>query len=30
MNPVADFNGDGQFNFFDVTQFIVAFNEGCP
>lgn len=26
----ADFNGDGQLNFFDISEFIEAFNKGCP
>jgi hypothetical protein len=30
MNPVADFNGDGMFNFFDVSAFLQAYNAGCP
>jgi len=28
-NP-ADLNGDGVLNFFDVSAFIQAFNQGCP
>ena len=30
MDPSADFNGDGSFNFFDVSAFLNAFNAGCP
>lgn len=26
----GDFNGDGQLNFFDVSDFLKAFNKGCP
>lgn len=30
-NPlVADFNGDGALNFFDVSLFVTAFGAGCP
>jgi hypothetical protein len=27
---LADFTGDGELNFFDVSAFLVAFNAGCP
>jgi hypothetical protein len=30
MDPVADFNNDGNFNFFDVSAFLTAYNAGCP
>jgi hypothetical protein len=30
QNPVADLNGDGAFNFFDVQIFVSAFVLGCP
>ncbi len=29
-DPRADFNGDGDVNFFDQAAFINAFNQGCP
>jgi hypothetical protein len=28
-NNPADFNGDGVLNFFDISEFIGAFNQGC-
>jgi FG-GAP repeat protein len=30
QDPFADFTGDGQFNFFDVSAFLAAFSAGCP
>ena len=30
QDTVADFNNDGQFNFFDVSSFLSAYTEGCP
>ena len=30
QDPAADFNGDGLFNFFDVSAFLTGFNAGCP
>ncbi len=29
-DPAADFNGDGLFNFFDFSAYLLAFNAGCP
>jgi len=29
-DPAADLTGDGRFNFFDVSAFLVAFAAGCP
>jgi hypothetical protein len=30
MDPIADFDNNGVFNFFDVSGFLNAFNAGCP
>jgi hypothetical protein len=30
QDPAADFNGDGLFNFGDVSDFVDAFVVGCP
>lgn len=30
QEPVADFTGDGQFNFMDVSAFLTAYLAGCP
>jgi len=30
QESAADFTGDGLFNFFDISAFLVAFNAGCP
>jgi hypothetical protein len=30
QDPAADFNGDGLFNFVDVSDFVDAFVAGCP
>jgi len=29
-DPAADLYSDGLFNFFDVSAFLIAFNDGCP
>jgi hypothetical protein len=29
-DPIADFNGDGNFDFFDVSSFLMNYNIGCP
>jgi hypothetical protein len=30
MDPAADFDGNGVFDFFDVSAFLGAFSAGCP
>jgi len=30
QEPIADFDGDGMFDFFDVSAYLNAFNAGCP
>jgi len=30
QGPTGDFNGDGQYDFFDVSEFVVSFGRGCP
>ncbi len=29
-DSIADFTGDGVFDFFDVSAFLNAYNAGCP
>jgi len=30
QHPQGDMNGDGEFNFFDVSAFLVLYQAGCP
>ena len=30
QDPRADYNADGLFNFFDFSEYLTAFNAGCP
>lgn len=30
QDPIADFTGDGRWNFFDVSAFLNAYRVGCP
>jgi len=30
MDAAADINGDGSYDFFDVSAFLSAFAAGCP
>jgi len=30
MDPIADFEADGSFNFLDVSAFLAAYGMGCP
>ena len=30
QDPSVDLNGDGSLNFFDVSELIVLYQNGCP
>ncbi len=30
QQPEADLNGDGHFNFFDISSFLISYVDGCP